>query len=74
MVTRALLALKDDRSDTATWALVHHVWYCHSASKNLKWMINMENFDTVKAQLKARGFTWDWIVPNGTVIAPPFSK
>ena len=74
MVTRAMLATRNDKSDTCTWAIKHGVWYCHSASKNLKWMVGMENFETVKNQLKERGFSWDWIIPNGKSVAAPFEK
>lgn len=74
MVTRVMLATKNGKSDTCTWAMKRHVWYCHSASKNLKWMVGMENYDTVKRQLKERGFQWEWIIPNSkNSIKPPFS-
>ena len=48
-------------NDTATWEQRKGVWFCASASRGLKWMVGMENFETVKQQLKERGFEWDWI-------------
>jgi hypothetical protein len=59
---------------TATWAFgIDEIWFCESASKHLRWMRGMENFEAAKAQLKQRGFTWSWIESNVPgKLNPPF--
>lgn len=71
---RSMLAVRGSDRGTATWAIKHGVWFCESASKHLRWMRRMENFETARNQLRERGFKWEWIVPNvGGKIRPPFS-
>lgn len=73
--SRAILARDSTgKIGTATWRIKHGVWFCCSASKLLRWMKGMENFETVKRQLASRQLQWEWIVPLYTAhpIAPPF--
>lgn len=70
---RSLLAIRSSDKGTATWAIQHHVWFCESASKHLRWMKGMESFGVATQQLKERGFTWSWIESNVPgKLKPPF--
>lgn len=70
---RSMLATRGNDRATATWALKHHVWFCESASKHLKWMVGMENFNVASDQLIERGFSWNWLpAPSRQSPKPPF--
>lgn len=70
--TRAILAEKDGRKDTATWAF-KGTWFCLSASRGLKWMRRMTLAANPKQCLLDQRFDWHWIQPETiNPIAPPF--
>lgn len=72
--SRAILAVKDNKTATATWQLNNGQWFCVSASKYLKWMRGMRDVLQAKNELGRRGFKASWIVPciARTPIEPPF--
>lgn len=72
--TRALLAEKDGRKDTATWGRLVNGWQCVSSSFGLKWMRGRRDEVFMKAELNRRGYKWGWIVPeyNPRPVNPPF--
>lgn len=71
--SRAILAERQGQRDTATWQLIDLEWRCCSASRNLKWMVGLGNFDHAKENLQKQGFKWNWIPSNlAHAPKPPF--